>query len=164
MPAFNCFLFQFLLTNASLNPLGHPSSSSQTLIPCGQHVHQALAGVAALTCSHISSSNTKNTLFKAMQSLWAGHWIRYNEGEQGWCVLVWEEGRVVPWPQGRFLLRVEDAGLGCHGQRGKQGRERLPLPEGQKAHSWVPKMHILALSASRGWTKVPVFLENRPVS
>lgn len=78
-------------------------------------------------------------------------------------MLLWEEGSGVLWPWGWFLLRGEGAGPGYHGQGGKQGRERLLLPERQKALNYVPKMHILALSASRGWTNIPVFLENRSV-
>lgn len=124
MPAFNGFLLQLPLTDASLNPFGHPSSGSQTPVPHGQRVHQALAGVAAPACSQISSSNTQDVLFKAMQSLWPGHWIQYNEGERGWCVHVREEGSAVPWPpRGDFSQREMVLAQGDTGKRGsREGR------------------------------------------
>lgn len=79
-------------------------------------------------------------------------------------MLVRVEGNGVPWPRGWFLLKGEGAGPRCHGQGwGKQGSERLFVPEGQKAHNWGPKTHTLTPLASRGWTKVPISLEDRSV-
>lgn len=61
MAAFNGFLLKLPLTNISLNPFGHPSGS-QMPVPHGQHVHQAVADVAALKCSQISSSSAREVI------------------------------------------------------------------------------------------------------
>lgn len=76
-------------------------------------------------------------------------------------MLVQEEGSPVPWPPQSSLLRGEGPGR-VPRAAGEAGQGEA-VAAGQKAHKWVPQMYILALSASRSWTKIAVFLKKQAV-
>lgn len=65
----------------------------------------------------------------------------------------------MPWSPQSLLLRGE--GPGQVPQAAGEAGQGEAVAAGQKAHKWVPKIYILALSAARSWTKIAVFLKKQ---
>lgn len=74
--------------------------------------------------------------------------IRHNGGEWGWGVLVQGKAGQCRGPHGHYSWEERVLAMGSWGNRtGK-------AVAAQKPRNWVPKMYLLALSASRSWIKI----------